>query len=71
VSKFPPLDTSGLKTYSIKGRISKVTREDFARPWSAGGSLNAFLAGLPHILAGADFGGPWTGWRPPCAAAGR
>ncbi len=55
MNKFPPLDLSGLKTYSIKDRPSKVTRDDFARPWTKGGSLAGYLASLPGILAAGDF----------------
>ena len=46
------LSLEGLTTYSLKDRPSKVSQEDFARPWAGGGSFREFLAGLPHILAG-------------------
>lgn len=49
-----PLDLSGLKTYPLAQRPSKVAAADFARPWSAGGRLADFLAGLPAILAAGD-----------------
>jgi hypothetical protein len=48
-----PLDLSGLTTYSLADRSSKVTLSDFARPHRAGGSLAEFLQTLPHLL-GAD-----------------
>jgi hypothetical protein len=47
-----PLSLEGLTTYSLKDRPSKVSQEDFARPWTRGGSLKEFLAHLPRILAG-------------------
>lgn len=52
--KFPQLDLSQLKTQTLTGRDSKVSRENFARPLKAGSSLARFFAGLPNILAGAD-----------------
>lgn len=51
---YTEIDLSRIKTRPLKGRKSKVTAEDFARPPSAGGSLRDFLAGLPNILAGRD-----------------
>lgn len=50
----PGLDYSGLKTYSIKNRKSLVSKDDFATPWTKGGSLSSFLDTLPSILAGKD-----------------
>ncbi|MEW6218254.1 MAG: hypothetical protein AB1634_01815 [Thermodesulfobacteriota bacterium] len=50
-----PLDLSGLATYSLAERPSKVSVEAFARPVTPGGSLGAFLASLPDILLGRDF----------------
>jgi hypothetical protein len=47
-----PLSLKGLTTYSLKDRPSKVSHEDFARPWTKGGSFREFLARLPNILAG-------------------
>jgi hypothetical protein len=46
-----PINASDLKTYPLKKRHSKVRVADFATPWRAGGSLAAFLATLPDILA--------------------
>jgi len=48
------LDYSKLTTYSIKNRESLVSKDDFARPWTKGGDLNAFMDRLPAILAGKD-----------------
>lgn len=50
----PPLDFSGLKTYSIHDRFSKVTVEDFASPLPAGSSIRDFFASLPRQFAGLE-----------------
>ncbi len=52
MKKLNPLDLTGIKTYSLKDRPSKVSRQDFAQPWQAGGSLREFVDRLPRILAG-------------------
>ena len=52
MSKIDPLSLEGLTTYSLQGRPSKVSHQDFARPWTKGGSFKEFLEGLPNILAG-------------------
>ena len=52
---FPHLPLKELKTYSLKDRKSKVSLEDFARPWSPGNSFDAFLETLPNVLAAKDF----------------
>ncbi len=46
-----PLDLDGLHTYSVFERPSKVTTDAFARTWTPGGGLSAFLETLPAILA--------------------
>lgn len=50
-----PLDFSGLNTYSIHGRFSKVTVDHFAKPVTAGLSVSGLLAALPDQLLGHDF----------------
>ena len=45
------IDTKNIKTYSIKGRESKVRTNDFARPCAKGASFSDFLSSLPNILA--------------------
>jgi hypothetical protein len=50
-----PLDFSGLHTYSLLGRPSKVTVENFARPLQAGATVRALLDSLPDQLLGRDF----------------
>lgn len=52
--KFTPIDLSGVKTYSLAERKSKVRSDDFAKAWQKGSSLRDFLAALPDILAGRD-----------------
>ena len=47
-----PLSLEDLTTYSLKDRPSKVSHQDFARPWTKGGSFKEFLSRLPNILAG-------------------
>ncbi len=49
-----PLDFSGLKTYSLLERPSKVSVNDFAKPVDAGLSVSDFLACLPDQLAARD-----------------
>jgi hypothetical protein len=46
-----PLGLAEVKTYSLAGRASKVSLEDFSRPIEANSSLQVFLASLPNILA--------------------
>ena len=45
------IDTSRIKTYSLKGRESKVRTGDFAKPHRQGASFNDFFSSLPDILA--------------------
>jgi len=55
MKKPKPIDLSGLKTYPLESRKSKVDRADFAHPWKPGGSLKDFLERSPNILAAKDF----------------
>jgi hypothetical protein len=50
-----PLDFSGLHTYSVHGRHSKVSVDDFASPLQPGMTVRQLLAALPTQLAGGDF----------------
>ncbi|OKY75136.1 MAG: hypothetical protein BM485_09150 [Desulfobulbaceae bacterium DB1] len=50
-----PLDFSGLNTYSVHDRFSKVTVDDFAKPLAPGATIGDFLASLPKQFAGLDF----------------
>lgn len=45
------IDTSKIKTYSLKGRESKVRLKDFSRPLPKGSSFSDFFSSLPDILA--------------------
>ncbi|MBA3002948.1 MAG: hypothetical protein FP813_03735 [Desulfurivibrio sp.] len=55
MKKYLPLDFSGLNTYSIHGRYSKVTVDNFAKPLPPGSTLKEFIASLPEQLLGLDF----------------
>jgi hypothetical protein len=50
---FKPIDLSGVQTYPLSGRASKVDVAAFAGPWESGGRLSEFFQCLPRIL-GAD-----------------
>jgi hypothetical protein len=50
-----PLDFSGLRTYSVHDRHSKVSVNDFAAPVRPGMTVRQLLEALPAQLAGADF----------------
>jgi hypothetical protein len=47
-----PLDLTGVRTYPLASRASKVTRADFARPLPPGARVSDLLGALPRILAG-------------------
>jgi hypothetical protein len=49
--RYAPLDPSGITTYPLASRPSKVRVEDGARPWRAGGRLRTYLDSLPNQLA--------------------
>lgn len=55
MSDYPPLDFSGLSTYSLHDRPSKVTIDQFASPLLPGASIADFLRSLPGQLMGRDF----------------
>jgi hypothetical protein len=50
----PPIDLSGLRTYPLASRPSKVHVGEFARPHKRGARFSEFLDSLPHILAADD-----------------
>lgn len=52
--EYRPLDTSGLKTYSLGDRSSLVDLQVMAAVPSPGASFQDFLAGLPDALAARD-----------------
>ena len=49
--RYEPLDPTGIKTYRLASRPSKVRVEDAASPWRAGGTLRTYLDSLPNQLA--------------------
>jgi hypothetical protein len=49
------IDTSKIKTYSVKSRASKVRISDFSKPHTKGGSFKDFFSSLPNILASKSF----------------
>lgn len=51
MKKFKPISNKGLKTYSLKGRKSKVSVRDFAKPFNPGGTFKDFLNSFSNILA--------------------
>jgi hypothetical protein len=54
--KFPyeEFDLAAVRTYPLASRKSKSQSADFARVAAPGGTVAAFVDGLPDILAGAD-----------------
>jgi hypothetical protein len=55
MKKFQPISFEGIKTYPLKDRISKVSVDDFGKPWVPGGDMKAWFNSLPNILAAGDF----------------
>jgi hypothetical protein len=52
---YEEFDVSGIRTYPLKSRASKVRAEDFAKPYHAGSGVAGLLDSLPSILAARDF----------------
>ena len=52
---YEEFDLSGVKTYPLRSRASKVTRAQFATPYKKGTGVAGFLEGLPSLLAVSDF----------------
>ena len=46
-----PLDLSGVRTYPLESRVSKVSVADFGKPHARGSRFSAFTSSLPRILA--------------------
>jgi Deoxyhypusine synthase len=51
---YEEFDLSGVKTYPLKSRKSKVNASDFGRPNESGATVGQFLDSLPNVLAAAD-----------------
>ncbi|MEO8682015.1 MAG: hypothetical protein ABI665_23405 [Vicinamibacterales bacterium] len=52
---YEEFDLSGVKTYPLASRPSKVGVSQFAKPYEKGTGVGAWLDGLPALLAAADF----------------
>src|SRR5256885_2030407 len=52
---YKEFDLSAIDTYPLDSRVSKATRENFAKHSAAGATAGALVDSLPDILAGADF----------------
>jgi hypothetical protein len=52
---YDDFDLSGLATYPLASRPSKVRRDDFAQPVGPDATIGTFLESLPSLLAAADF----------------
>ena len=51
---YEDFDLSGVRTYPLASRASKVRAEDFARPVERGATFKAWFDSLPAILGGQD-----------------
>ncbi|MFA5027744.1 MAG: hypothetical protein WC713_07680 [Candidatus Methylomirabilota bacterium] len=51
---YEPIDPTGIATYPLASRPSKVSIRDAAIPWTPGGTFLAFLRTLPDQLAAKD-----------------
>ena len=49
--KFPPLDFSKVRTYSVRKRLSKVHSSLLGKKVAKGATFRSFIRGLPDILA--------------------
>ena len=54
MTKPKPISLDAVTSYPLKERESKVSVDDFGRPWIAGDSMNQWLTSLPRILAASD-----------------
>src|SRR6187402_3716160 len=52
---YEEFDLSGVKTYPLRSRDSKVTLAQFATPYKKGAGVDGLLASLPALLAAGDF----------------
>ena len=53
--KYREFDLTGIKTYPLASRQSKVRHDHFAKAWDPASGLSGWLASLPNLLAAADF----------------
>src|SRR5262249_39826670 len=54
IFSYEEFDLSGIKTYPLKSRRSKVTVSDFARPSNRSTTIGEFVDSRPDLLAAAD-----------------
>src|ERR1043165_3333486 len=52
---YEEFDLSGIKTYPLSSRTSKVRHEDLGRAWDPASGMRGWLEALPNFLAAADF----------------
>src|SRR4029453_12531128 len=52
---YEEFDLSGVRTYPLDSRPSKVAVSQFARPHQPGGGVTSLVESLPGLLAAADF----------------
>ncbi|MEO7156231.1 MAG: hypothetical protein ABI039_01640, partial [Vicinamibacterales bacterium] len=52
---YEEFDLSGVKTYPLRSRQSKVSLAQFATPYQAGSGVTGLLKSLPGLLAAKDF----------------
>jgi hypothetical protein len=52
---YDEFDLTGVRTYPLAQRPSKVRHEQFARPWDPATGMHGWLESLPDLLAAADF----------------
>ena len=52
---YEEFDLSGVRTYPLANRPSKVHDADFARVWDPTSGVAGLIDSLPNLLAGADF----------------
>ncbi|HEX6164700.1 MAG TPA: hypothetical protein VFZ31_15115 [Vicinamibacterales bacterium] len=52
---YEEFDLSGIKTYPLRSRSSKVGLAQFATPYKAGSGVNGLVNSLPSLLAASDF----------------
>jgi hypothetical protein len=52
---YEEFDLSGVKTYPLGSRASKVTLAQFATPYKKGSGVDGLLSSLPSLLASSDF----------------
>jgi hypothetical protein len=53
--KYTEFDLTGIKTYPLADRQSKVRHDQFAKPWDPASGMSGWFASLPSLLAAADF----------------